>query len=58
MKVKHIKTGNIYKIVGKALNTTTGQKEQEMVLYQNQNGMLFCKEINEFKEKFTEVNNE
>ena len=48
MNYKHIKTGNIYKIVGKALNTTNGQKEQEMVIYQNSDGMLFCKELKEF----------
>lgn len=54
MKVRHIKTRNIYTVIGKALNCTTGQKEQAMILYQNKDGMLFCREVNEFTEKFEE----
>lgn len=55
MKVRHLKTRNIYTVIGKALNCTTGQKEQAMILYQNKDGMLFCREVNEFTEKFEEV---
>ena len=35
------------------LNATNSNDGQVMVLYKNEYGELFCRELNEFKEKFT-----
>jgi len=55
------KTGRKYYVTGTATNTTNAQDQQTMVLYQNAieetilPGVTFCRELTEFKNKFTEV---
>ncbi|TDM48231.1 hypothetical protein ETI08_03575 [Macrococcoides goetzii] len=52
MTVKHVKTGNIYRVAIsnlKIINTTNGAEGQEMIFYGNKDlSMEFVKEINEF----------
>ena len=47
------KTGNFYYYQGTIINATNSNDGQVMVLYKNEYGELFCRELNEFKEKFT-----
>ena len=55
------KTGRKYYVTGTVINTTNAQDQQTMVLYQNVieetvlPGVAFCRELTEFKNKFTEV---
>ena len=61
-KVTHKKTGDTYYVVSDSvINATNSNDGQMMVLYKNQNGKLFVRETNEFRQKFEhmmEVNNE
>ncbi len=46
----HIKSGNLYTVVGSALNSTNGQPGL-LVIYICKDG-TFAREVNEFMEKF------
>jgi vacuolar-type H+-ATPase subunit E/Vma4 len=53
MIVKHIKTGNLYKVLNDdIINSTNAQDGQKMVLYSNEKNMMFVRELKEFWEKF------
>lgn len=54
---RHNKTGNMYTALGIVINTTNHAQDTTMVLYTNADGYKFVREINEFNEKFTMVNN-
>ncbi|TGL61950.1 hypothetical protein EHQ58_04920 [Leptospira ognonensis] len=50
---KHLKTGNLYEILGEAKNCTNGPTDgQTMMIYKNET-LVFVREKNEFYEKFT-----
>lgn len=50
---KHLKTGNLYEILGEAKNCTNGPSDgQTMVIYKNEM-LVFVREKSEFLEKFT-----
>jgi hypothetical protein len=54
-RVRHKKTGNIYYILGTAINCTNKDDGQDMVVYTsetNENSLLFVREATEFNEKF------
>lgn len=54
MKVRHIKTGNIYQYVDSAINATNEVDGQKVVIYRNDR-LTFVREQDEFWEKFEEV---
>lgn len=51
----HKKTGNIYFVISEVIDCTNASNDRPMILYVNTEGMLFCREKNEFFEKFTPV---
>jgi len=52
-RYKHLKTGNIYKVVGVAINATNAQDDQAMVLYSREGDCItYAREQDEFYEKF------
>lgn len=53
--VLHNKTGNKYYVVSKVINCTNAANDCIMILYINTEGMLFCREEDEFWEKFTAI---
>lgn len=46
----HLKTGNKYKVIGTAINSTNAQDGEVMVIYYR-NGMYFARELSEFLQK-------
>lgn len=49
----HLKTGKVYTIHAMdVINATNDRDGQVMVLYLNSSGMMFVRELEEFKEKF------
>lgn len=53
---KHNKTGNIYCLVLKdVIECTNGREEKKYVVYMNTEHMLFCREADEFYQKFTKL---
>jgi hypothetical protein len=48
---KHLKTGNLYQVIGGALNCTNTHDGQQMVVY-SRDGKLFVRESYEFSQKF------
>lgn len=51
-KVTHIKTGNDYTVLcDDIIECTNGREDKHYVLYTNGN-LLFCREKNEFEQKF------
>ena len=51
--VIHKKTGNVYSIVhDNVIECTNGREDRKYVVYQNEAGMLFCREAGEFWQKF------
>jgi hypothetical protein len=56
---KNKKTGNLYGVLGEAINSTNAQNGQIMVSYftldENVEYKIFVREKNEFLEKFTAV---
>jgi len=53
---EHIKSGVQYRIYVKPIiNATNANDQQIMVLYVNESGQAFVREINEFKTKFRRV---
>lgn len=48
----HIKTGNTYRVVGYAINTTNAQDGQDMVIYEH-DGKTFVRAAHEFQAKFS-----
>lgn len=54
-KVRHIKTGNIYRVLyANVIECTNGREEKEYVVY-TRNGKVFCREAQEFWCKFEEI---
>lgn len=52
-RYRHLKTGNIYILVGIAINATNAQDGQGMILYTKENdSVTYAREENEFLEKF------
>jgi hypothetical protein len=51
MKVKHLKTGNIYEVVGEAIDATNAHRGQEVVIYRR-DGQTYVREKGEFWQKF------
>lgn len=51
MEVIHLKTGNIYELVGEAINATNANDGEIVVIYKK-DGQLFVREKTEFYEKF------
>ncbi|MCT4634487.1 MAG: hypothetical protein N4A76_17380 [Firmicutes bacterium] len=51
MKVVHLKTGNIYEVIGEAINATNVNDGEIVVIYQK-DGQMFVREKKEFYEKF------
>lgn len=50
---KHIKTGNIYTVLARNVCECTNGRETLMyTIYMNQEGMVFCREQEEFAKKF------
>lgn len=56
---KHLKTDNIYKMIGFATNCTNGHEEKKVVIYVEAEDEfhqdIFVRDADEFKEKFQEV---
>lgn len=48
---RHLKTGNIYEVLGEAIDSTNGHRGQTMVIYQR-DGKTFVREAKEFMDKF------
>ena len=57
MPVIHKKTGNLYFVMANIINCTNAANDEAMVLYINTDGMIFCREKEEFWEKFEVVQN-
>ena len=54
LKAKHLKTGNIYTVLARNVcECTNGREDLMYTTYMNQEGMVFCRESNEFSQKFT-----
>lgn len=54
---RHLKTGNMYFIVAdNVLECTNGREDIPYVVYQNSEGMLFCREREQFWQKFEKIN--
>lgn len=51
MKVVHLKTGNIYELVGEAINATNANDGEIVVIYRK-DSQMFVREKKEFYEKF------
>lgn len=49
----HNKTGNEYEVLFDATNATNAQDGESMVVYQNNKGQKFARELSEFLNKFT-----
>lgn len=52
LKVTHIKTGNSYMVLRTIKNCTNAADGQEMIIYSDFKGHEYCREINEFVQKF------
>lgn len=50
-KAEHLKTGNIYDVVGEAIDATNARDGQVVVVY-TRNGRLFVRDKAEFLAKF------
>lgn len=54
IKVKHNKTGATYNMLfDDIIECTNGREDKRYVLYTNTDGMIFCREREEFYRKFT-----
>jgi hypothetical protein len=53
-KSKHIKTGNIYTVLGEATDATNSRSGHVVVIYAR-DGRIFVREVTEFAEKFEAV---
>lgn len=51
MKARHIKTGNIYEVIGEAINATNANDGEIVVIYKKDT-KIFVREKKEFYEKF------
>lgn len=55
-QARHKKTGNIYWVIAmNIIECTNGRENKLYVLYENDLGKLFCREQNEFFEKFEPI---
>lgn len=56
IQVKHNKTGNIYFVLQEnVIECTNGREDKKYVVYKNGSGMIFCREQEEFYQKFTKL---
>lgn len=53
-KARHLKTGNIYIVLGEAIDATNSRSGQVVVIYER-GGRIFVREVTEFAEKFEAV---
>lgn len=53
-KARHLKTGNIYTVLGEAIDATNSRSGQSVVIYER-DGRIFVREAHEFAEKFEAV---
>lgn len=52
-RAKHLKTGNIYYLLNdRVIECTNGREDIKYTVYMNQEGMVFCRESDEFSQKF------
>lgn len=51
MNARHLKTGNIYRVVGASLDTTNGREDQGAMVYTDEL-RLYHRDLAEFAEKF------
>jgi len=51
---EQLKTGNIYRVIGEAIDSTNMHSNQLMVIYQR-DGKTFVREAEEFQEKFKAI---
>ena len=51
-EVVHLKTGKTYRMLGKVVDATNSRDGEELILYQNEDGGLFVREVQEFWVKF------
>jgi hypothetical protein len=56
LTVRHLKTSNLYTVIGEASNCTNGLEHEVLILYTNDLGKVFARNRNEFWEKFEEIN--
>ncbi|MCF0126011.1 MAG: DUF1653 domain-containing protein [Clostridia bacterium] len=54
-KYRHIKTGNIYLVLGTVLDCTNARDGNKMVFYENDKNQVFVRDLYEFLEKFEKV---
>ena len=52
--VLHVKTGHVYMVLGAAENCTNGNEGQRFIIYAR-NDKTFCREANEFWQKFERI---
>ena len=53
---RHNKTGNVYIVLNDSLvECTNGREEKKYTLYANQDGVIFCRDTEEFNQKFTKL---
>jgi len=53
------KNGKLYFAIGNVTNATNAQDDQEMILYRPvESERLFCREVEEFHQKFVSVNSD
>lgn len=51
--MKHLKTDNVYvELMRDIIECTNGREEKKYVVYKNNEGMIFCREQEEFDSKF------
>jgi hypothetical protein len=51
---RHCKTGNVYEVIGEAVNATNGDFGDKMVLYRRQ-GVIYVRSTHEFRNRFVKV---
>lgn len=52
---QHIKSGNLYKVLGVAVDSTNNHHDSIMIIYrrlEDSEDAVFCRDANEFMEKF------
>ena len=52
---QHIKTGNLYLVTGTRIDCTNGRNNTIVVEYENAAGEKFCRDQDEFVNKFVSV---
>lgn len=52
MVVANKKTGETYQVIDYCINATNAQESQEIVVYMDRRGKKYCRERQEFNDKF------